>query len=92
MSEDKDFYDIWEDQDKPLDDQKVALEAARYKSKRYQLDNRVYIVRGYDMFVVHSDDIDMVRRKEGEITVRDISIKKATMIKYTEDGQRQADK
>lgn len=86
--EDREFYDIWQDDDKPLDDQKLALEFAKLKSKRYSLDNRVYIVKGCDVFVVHSNDIGMDRGADG---LRNITIKNGRMVKYTEDGERQTD-
>ena len=88
MKTDKEFYDLWEEEDKPIDDQKIALEASRIKSKRYNLDNRIYIVRGYDVFVVHSDDIDVGKPTDGK---RTIIAKDARMIKYTEDGRRITD-
>lgn len=85
---DKDFYDIWQEDDKPLDDQKIALDAARLKSKKYNLDNRIYVVRGYDIFVVHSTDVEMVRNEDGS---RNIKIANGRMVKYTEDGKRLTD-
>lgn len=88
MGTDKDFYDLWDEQDKPEDDQKIALDAAKIKSKKFNLDRRIYIVRGYDMFVVHADDVVMGRNADGS---RNIEIKNSRMIKYTEDGQRLAD-
>lgn len=88
MKTDKEFYDLWEEEDKPIDDQRLAIEASRLKSKRYNLDNRIYIVRGYDVFVVHSDDIDVGKPEDGK---RTIHIKDARMIKYTEDGRRLVD-
>ena len=88
MSGEKDFYDLWEEEDRPEDDQILALEAAKLKAKRYNLDNRIYIVRGFDMFVVHSSDVGMQKSADGS---RNISIKNARMIKYTEDGKRITD-
>ena len=86
---DKEFYDMWAEEDLPVDDQKIALEAARIRGKKYNLDNRVYIVRGYDLFVCHSNDIKMDRPDaEGK---RNFTVKDARMIKYTQDGRRETD-
>lgn len=87
---DRSFYDMWQDEDKPAEDQDLALEAAKLKARKYNLDNRIYIVKGFDIFVVHSKDVKMERNAaEG---TRNISIGNARMIKYTEDGKRVEDK
>lgn len=87
---DKAFYDCWADEDKPEDDQHIALEAAKLKARKYNLDSRIYIVKGYDVFCVHSKDVKMERNaSEG---TRNITIGNARMIKYTEDGKRVEDK
>lgn len=86
--EDKKFYDIWAEEDRPVDDQRLALDAARLKSKKYNLDNRIYIVRGYDIFVVHSNDVGMEKGADG---LRTITIRSSRMVKYAEDGSRQTD-
>lgn len=82
---DRSFYDMWAEEDRPEDDQQIALEAAKIKAKKYNLDSRIYIVRGYDMFCVHSSDIQMVKNPDG---TRKITANNSRMIKYTEDGKR----
>lgn len=88
MSDKDKWYDIWEDGDKPDADQGIVLQDAALRSRKYNLDKRIYIVRGYDMFVVHADDIQVVKNGDG---TRAISIKNGRMVKYGEDGKRQAD-
>lgn len=86
--DDKKFYDILNEEDRPVDDQHLVLDSAKIKAKRYNLDNRIYIVRGYEMFVVHSDDIKVTKNVDGS---RKILVESGKMVKYTEDGKRQAD-
>lgn len=85
MSEDRSFYDLWAEEDKPEDDQRLVIEAAKLKAKKYSLDNRIYIVRGYEIFCVHSSDIQMKKMPDG---TRQITANNSRMIKYTEDGKR----
>lgn len=85
MSSDKDFYDIWEEKDKPEADQKIVLDEARLKSRKYALDKRIYIVRGYETFVFHADDIQMSRADDGS---REVHAKNGKLVKYDENGKR----
>lgn len=85
MGNDKDFYDIWEEADKPEQDQKIVLDDARLKSRKYALDKRIYIVRGYETFVFHADDIQMVKNDDGS---RSVNAKNGKLVRYDESGKR----
>lgn len=85
MSGDKDFYDIWEEADKPEVDQRPVIDEARLKSRKYALDKRIYIVRGYETFVFHADDIKMVKNADGS---RSLSGEKGKLVRYDENGNR----
>lgn len=58
--------------------------AAREQAKTYPIDKQLYLVRGTDVFVIHSNDIQVSAPVNGE---RSITIKKAKLVKYTEDGR-----
>lgn len=87
MSE-KSWYDIWEESDKPDVDQGIVLQDAALRGRKYNLDKRIYIVRGYDTFVVHADDIQVVKNADG---TRAITVKNGRMVKYDEAGKRSID-
>ena len=82
------FDPLWQEDDKPEADQALVVDSARLKAKKYSLDNRIYIVRGYETFVVHSTDIQVVKNADG---TREVHAKNAKMVKYGEDGARVVD-
>ena len=85
--EDKKFYDIWEQEDQPYDSgQGKVLEHSAELSKAYPINKKVYIVRGYETFVVNSNDIDV--SLDSNTGLRNITIKGAKMVKYTASGEK----
>lgn len=60
------------------------LGIAKEQSKNFPLDKKLYLVRGQDLFVIESNDILVEPPINGE---RTITIRKAKMVKYTNDGR-----
>ena len=72
-------------EDEPSDSQIGLIREAAQLSQTHSSDGKVYIVRGQNMFVVHSRDIQVTQNQDG---TRSVTIKNASMIKYDENGQR----
>lgn len=98
MSDDDSFYDIWSDEDRPVDvGEQQALEIARLrgeleKSKSPHIE-KFYIVRGSQIFVCHKSQLKMDKYKDedsGDV-LRNIEVKGARMVMYGEDGVRRKD-
>lgn len=72
-------FDHLGEKDKPQNPETTPLEVAKDLSKRYPLDKKIYIVRGDQLFVVHSKDVVVKLLDNGQ---RNITIKNAQMVKY----------
>lgn len=77
---DKNFYDMWDQDDKPVSKEQAAVVIdAKKLAETFKEDRKVYIVRGTDMFVVHSSDIKVVKNEDGS---RRIVVENGSMVKY----------
>lgn len=96
VMDDKNWYDLWDNVDKPVDITEMqSLEIARLRSQleaNSQKIEKVYIVRGYEIFVCHQGQVNMTKQKAEDGTIlRDIDIKGARVVKYGKDGMRRSD-
>lgn len=96
MNNDSDFYDLWDDEDKPNNTEQVYLDNARLKAKLEKATSpnveRVYIVRGDQVYICHKGQIKMDKKKEGNQILRDIKIEGARMVMYDKNGFKKVDK
>jgi hypothetical protein len=95
---DNDFYSIWNEEDKPIDQvEKQSLEIARLRAElevKSKMPEKVYIVKGYNIFVCHKSQVDVDKRvdKETQSVLRDITIKDARVVVYGPEGLKKLDK
>jgi hypothetical protein len=93
MNNDYDFYSKFEDIDLPSDNVQKQVLANVKKQAEFETNSevaeKVYIVKGYNIFVCHKGQIEIKKRLNqfGEI-LRDIEIKDARMAIYDKDGLR----
>lgn len=99
MQNDSEWYDIWDEEDRPVDNQESqALEIARLrgileKQKEPNVE-KFYIVRGGQIYVCHKSQMSMKRYKDenSEQILRDITAKGVRMVMYNEEGLRKVDR